>query len=63
MSESAFTHLSSLWKALHGEPPPIVADPGLTVRVLVDSLPQVEPYALDRTTEPDLSEPCPRLLR
>ena len=58
MSESAFENLSGLWEALHGEPPSIVANPAMTVRVLVESLPPVGPYRLGRQEpEPGVKPP------
>lgn len=46
MPDFAYQELAELWEAVFGEPPSIVAEPGLTVQVLVDCLPPPEPYDL-----------------
>jgi len=36
--------LAGLWEAVFGEQPSVVAEPEMTVRILVDCLPPAEPY-------------------
>ncbi len=51
MSDAAYQELAELWAAVFGEPPSVVAEPGLTARVLVSCLPPVEPYSFNAEDE------------
>ena len=44
MPDAAYQELAKLWEAVFGEQPPVVAEPGLTARILVTCLPPAEPY-------------------
>jgi hypothetical protein len=43
--DAAYQELAKLWEAVFGERPPVVAEPGLTARILVTCLPPAEPYS------------------
>ena len=45
MSEFAYQELAELWEAVFGDKPSVVAEPGLTARILVRCLPPAEPYS------------------
>ncbi len=45
MPDAAYQELAKLWEAVFGEQPPVVAEPGLTARILVSCLPPAEPYS------------------
>lgn len=45
LSDAAYQELAKLWEAVFGEQPPVVAEPGLTARILVTCLPPAEPYS------------------
>ncbi len=41
----AYQELAELWEAVFGDKPSVVAEPGLTVEIMVRCLPPVEPYS------------------
>ncbi|WP_436028403.1 hypothetical protein [Caulobacter sp. LjRoot300] len=43
--DAAYQELAKPWEAVFGEQPPVVAEPGLTARILVSCLPPAEPYS------------------
>jgi hypothetical protein len=49
--DAAYQELAELWEAVFGEQPSVVAEPGLTARILVDCLPQAEPYGFVAKSE------------
>jgi hypothetical protein len=52
--DAAYQELAELWEAVFGDKPSVVAEPGLTARILVNCLPPVEPYSFKG--EPDEEE-------
>lgn len=51
MPDVAYQELAELWEAVFGEQPSVVAEPGLTARILVDCLPPAEPYSFKTEDE------------
>jgi hypothetical protein len=51
LPDCAYKELAGLWAAVFGEKPPVVADPGLTARILVAHLPPTEPYRFDNEAD------------
>jgi len=47
----AYQELAELWEAVYGEQPSVVAEPGLTARILVSCLPPAEPYSFTADDE------------
>jgi hypothetical protein len=45
VSEVAYQNLAELWEAVFGEQPSVVAEPGLTARIMISCLPPSEPYS------------------
>lgn len=45
VSDLAYQQLADLWEAVFGDKPSVVADPAMTVQVLVSCLPPAEPYS------------------
>lgn len=61
MPDFAYQELADLWKAVFGEQPPVVAEPGLTAQILVEHLPPARPYSFDNGAgEADRSVPASR---
>lgn len=51
MPDIAYQQLAELWEAVFGEPPSVVAEPGLTAEIMVRCLPLVEPYSCKSSQE------------
>jgi hypothetical protein len=51
VSDSAYQELAELWEAVFGDKPSVVAEPGLTARILVRCLPAAEPYSFQSEDE------------
>jgi hypothetical protein len=47
----AYQELAELWEAVFGEKPSVVAEPGLTVEIMVRCLPPTEPYSFKSADE------------
>ncbi|MBC7670440.1 hypothetical protein [Caulobacter sp. DWR2-3-1b2] len=53
MTDLAYQELASLWEAVFGEQPSVVADSELMARILVTCLPPTEPHSFGADPDED----------
>ncbi len=53
MLDFAYQELAELWEAVFGDKPSVVAEPGLTAKILVAHLPPAEPYSFTADDDGD----------